>query len=136
MTRGSVVGGASFRGRFGGVYASWPMMTLEVSESEVVVAGRWTWVRRLLVSGASPGWGVHHDVLTNGVWQASWGDLRRVEFVGLRGNVVRLIKAIDDVCEFRAPRARQLRILRRRLDEHSIPASRRLLPPIREPGTT
>jgi len=123
------VGGASFPGRFGGVTMTWPLMVAAASDQGVEVMGRWPWARRLLAAQADQGWGRRFDVIADGRWRAGWGDLVRVEYV--RNVVVRLVKAPDDVCEFRAPGAADLACLKAQIEAHSIPVERRAMSPLR-----
>ena len=126
-----VIGGATFPGRFGGIYASWPMMVLFITDSGVLVAPRWSWVGELLVWGANPGWGVHHEVLEGGRWQAAWPELVHVDIGGLRGATIRFVKRDGDACDFGAPQAAKLSGVRQEIARRAVPSRRVLLLPRR-----
>jgi len=125
----SVVGGASFPGRHGGVGVTWPMMVAVASDDGVEVSGRWAWVRRMLVSQADQGWGRRFDPIQGGRWRAGWDELTRVEYV--RASAIRLVTADDDVCEFGTPAGADLASLKAQIGAHGIPVLRRATSPLR-----
>lgn len=91
-----VVGGAVFGGRHGKVYASWPMMLLDIGDHGVCVRTRWRWVNIAFRWGASGTTKV--PVPDDEPWQSSWAALSRIDYCSTK---VVFVPQVGPVCLFR-----------------------------------